>query len=122
MTSDQLKASAEKYDEKMRKTDPEMNGLSMREEAFIAGAELMRADITELERKLAICVGALEFYGNRMSYSMDYDTSNHGLSRRVILYSDQEEFNDVTSVAGRRAREALASIQAESSRIAKGEV
>lgn len=61
MNSDQLKAAAEKYVE--RKYGINLGSMYDRhKEAYIAGAELMRAEITELERKLSICVGALEKY------------------------------------------------------------
>ena len=51
---------------------------------------------------------ALGFYADYMNYSIDYDTSNHGFSRRCILYSDIEERNAATGLAGKRARQALA--------------
>lgn len=49
---------------------------------------------------------ALSFYGERMNYSLDDFTSQY-VARRVILYSDQEEINEETIFAGKRAREAL---------------
>jgi hypothetical protein len=70
-------------------------------------------EITELKRKLDIAVETLKFYAEPMNYSVDYDTSMMGVSRRVILYSDQEERNEATSIAGRRARETLAKISSE---------
>jgi len=65
---------------------------------------LLTALIEENEKLRA----ALEFYADYMNYSIDYDTSNHGFSRRCILYSDIEERNAATGLAGKRARQALA--------------
>lgn len=59
---------------------------------------------------LEVAVEALEFYGDYMNYSVDYDTSQNGFSRRCVLYSDIEERNEATGLAGRKAREALAEI------------
>lgn len=54
---------------------------------------------------------ALKFYADYMNYSIDYDTSKNGFSRRCILYRDIEERNEAIGLAGRRAREAQAKIQ-----------
>lgn len=68
--------------------------------------------IAKLQSQLRVAVEALKFYAEWMSYSMDWDTSDRGVSRRVILYSDQEEINEATIIAGKRAREALQKIEA----------
>lgn len=54
---------------------------------------------------------ALSFYADYMNYSVDYDTSQNGFSRRCVLYSDIEERNEATGLAGRRARATLAEVQ-----------
>lgn len=64
------------------------------------------------EAMLEKALEALKFYGNYMNYSIDYDTSNNGFSRRCILYSDIEERNEVSGLAGMRARKAIKEIEA----------
>lgn len=61
--------------------------------------------LDEAAKRLEDAEKALEFYANYMNYSVDYDTSNNGFSRRCILYSDIEERNEATGLAGKRARE-----------------
>jgi hypothetical protein len=76
-------------------------------DSFICG---WKACEKEHEAVVSILKEALEFYADRKSYSLDYDTSSM-VSRRVILYSDQEEINESTIFAGMRARKALAQIK-----------
>lgn len=73
----------------------------------------------ELEAKLALAEELLErakevlrYYGNYMNYSVDYDTSQMGFSRRCILYGDIEQRNEMTGLAGMRARKALKDLAA----------
>lgn len=66
-----------------------------------------------LRKKADRLVQALEFYADYMNYSLDYETSGNGFSRRCILYSDIEERNEATGLAGRRAREALQEFKGE---------
>ena len=54
-----------------------------------------------------ILVKALEFYADYMNYSIDYDTNHNGFTRRCILYSDIEERNESSGLAGQRARKSL---------------
>ena len=51
---------------------------------------------------------ALDFYANSTNYSLDdYRGVSGEMLTRCILYSDLEERNEVSRIAGRRAREAL---------------
>lgn len=104
MNSDQLKASAEKYAFNTITNEPLIKGdgelftrlpYTAEYRSFLAGAELMRAEITELEHKLSICVGALEFYSKGGNFNLD-------------LWKHEK----LGHFTGLRAREALASIQA----------
>lgn len=53
-------------------------------------------------------IEALRFYADRKNYSLDdYRGLSGEMSYRNILHGDMEEINDVSSVAGRKAREAL---------------
>lgn len=58
------------------------------------------------------CKEVLRYYGNHMNYSVDYDTSQMGFSRRCILYGDIEQRNEATGLAGMRARAALKDLAA----------
>lgn len=75
----------------------------------------LEGTISNLEDKLKVATEALKFYADRMNYSVDYDTSQM-VTRRVILYSDQEEINEATIVAGRKAREALKKMEDKNER------
>jgi hypothetical protein len=70
-------------------------------DAFIDGFLAAQAEAEKLAK-------ALEFYADYMNYSVDYDTSQNGFSRRCVLYKDIEERNEATGLAGQRARAALA--------------
>lgn len=76
--------------------------------------ERIKEDRDQALARLKVAESALEFYADPMNYSVDYDTSQNGVSRRVILYSDQEERNECSSIAGKRAREALKQIRGKS--------
>lgn len=69
-----------------------------------------KAHIAELERKLAVARECIAWYAEPSNYSIDYDTSGL-VTRRVILFRDQEEINEATTVAGQRARKALEEIK-----------
>lgn len=85
--------------------------LNSSEEWCVRGAESQQKQMLPLIEALASEVerlrSELSFYADYMNYSIDYDTSNHGFSRRCILYSDIEEKNEATGLAGKRARQAL---------------
>lgn len=107
MINEKLEAAAETYQEKGC-----IEGLPMFENArtrwakrdFEAGARWQAEQDKEKIEKL---VKALEFYADYMNYSADYETSQNGFSRRCILYSDIEERNEATGLAGKKARQAL---------------
>lgn len=64
-----------------------------------------------LRRALEVAEEALKFYGNSMSYSLDTYLGISGeMMHRCVLYGDSTEINDVSSHAGRRARESLTEI------------
>ncbi len=84
--------------------DPKTEYISLQESDHLIREA--RASVSRLEEQVRVAKGALEFYADKKSYSLDYDTSAM-VSRRVILYSDQYEVNDETIFAGRRAIEAL---------------
>lgn len=68
--------------------------------------------LSDSNKKLALAVEALEFYGNMMSYTLDdYNGISGEMRSRVVLYGDSVEINDVSSHAGRRAIEALKQIK-----------
>lgn len=77
------------------------------EEIVEAKEEVNDKTKEELEQALAEAREVIEFYGDFLNYSLDYETSAHGFSRRCILYSDIEERNEATGLAGKRAREWL---------------
>ncbi len=62
---------------------------------------------------IAEVMPVLEFYGDYMNYSIDYDTSQNGFTRRCILYSDIEERNEASGLAGKRARALRDKLSAE---------
>lgn len=77
MTPDQIKAAAEKYAKVKCGYSAILDERDeVVEKHFLAGAELMRAEITELERKLAIAVGALERLKRfNPSYTYTFETA-----------------------------------------------
>lgn len=64
------------------------------------GAYVLHSDFEKL-------VEALKFYADYMNYSIDSDTSEMGFTRRCVLYKDIEERNEVSGLAGYRARQTL---------------
>lgn len=59
-----------------------------------------------LKAKLEKAESVLKYYADRTNYTLDDDFAVSGeMRRRVNLYGDQEEFNEFSSAAGRRARE-----------------
>jgi len=104
----ELKARVCLLEKSLIKTPKELHEISEGVERMGFGT----SENTRLREQLRVAVEALKFYAERMSYSMDWDTSDRGVSRRVILYSDQEEINEATIIAGKRAREALQKIEA----------
>jgi wyosine [tRNA(Phe)-imidazoG37] synthetase (radical SAM superfamily) len=79
-----------------------LNTLNAHDKSFMR----VSVENSKLKKRIEALREALKFYGEKMNYSVDHETSDC-ISRRVILYSDQEEINEFTIVAGRRAREAL---------------
>lgn len=67
---------------------------------------ILKSDYDDLKTKLEKAEAVLKYYADRTNYTLDDDFGVSGeMRRRVILYGDQEEFNEFSSAAGRRARE-----------------
>jgi hypothetical protein len=86
--------------------DPIPTGVFDSTQAEKIGYEVF-AKFEKLQRENQILREALKFYADYINYSVDYDTSQNGFSRRCVLYKDIEERNEATGLAGRTAREAL---------------
>ncbi len=65
-------------------------------------------ELEKLKKQNEILKECVEFYADRMSYSLDdYAGVSGEMRSRVVLYGDSTEVNDVSSFAGKRARDAL---------------
>lgn len=70
------------------------------------GEYVLHSDYEKLKAQLEKAEEVLKYYSDRMNYTLDDDYGISGeMCRRVILYGDQEEFNEYSSAAGRRSRQ-----------------
>lgn len=69
-------------------------------------SKMIETEFRKYEERIEGLRKALEFYADSRNYDIDIATSQN-VSRRVILYTDQEERNQMSMVAGKRARKAL---------------
>lgn len=81
-------------------------------ESEIAEAMASEEETITLPRYVVVgLVEALEYYGDRKSWSKDHEEYDRGFSRWCILYGDTEEINDSVGYSGWRARTALATLK-----------
>ncbi len=70
--------------------------------------------VDKLEKENKELVRVLRFYADGMNYTLDdYRGVSGEMMSRVVLYGDSTEINDISSQAGRRARNVLAKIKKE---------
>lgn len=97
---DELRKLLEKY--------TEVNFVNRDDEGFIIDrVRIDRNDLLALLADREQLRETLKFYADYMNYCIDYETNHNGFTRICILYKDIEERNEVTGLAGKRARAAL---------------
>ena len=104
MTNDELKRWVLSWDEE---DGWHVFGDSMPNGSTVVLASDFDQTIRERDARIEKLVEALKYYADPMNYSIDYDTSEMGFSRRCILYGDIEQRNEASGLAGERARKAL---------------
>lgn len=83
--------------------------------------ERLKAEVTRLRVMLGKEIEshhktarALSFYANPMNYSLDdYRGVSGEMLTRCILYSDIEEINDISGIAGKLARARMSEMKSE---------